>query len=64
MRVQWDGKVYIVESYDIESGIYKFDGKEIEEKEMQAFILTNEEFVELKNFKATPKKKVEVVVNE
>jgi hypothetical protein len=31
---------------------------------MQAFILTNEEFVELKNFKATPKKKVEVVVNE
>lgn len=57
MRIQYEGKTYTIKEYNIEKGSYETTNNlKVKEEDIQAFVLTLDEYKELKSFKETVKK--------
>lgn len=58
MRVQYESKMYALKTYDFKNNKYVTTNDiELTEDDIQAFVLSKDEFKELKNLKPTIKRK-------
>lgn len=62
MRIEYKGKRYTVDKYDFSKGVFDLtNGEKIREREITSFILNNEDYKKLKDFKVKEAKKEETI---